>query len=195
MRVEHPLDSTAARVHAKEAGGARAERRRVGEPSEVRGEHADFRHVRDHDEDVVVLGLSDRTEGLRRRALVARKRAMDLDRSIEAGLSQSQDLRGLDGPHQWAGVDPGVGKIDHISAMGLVQATRKGYGKSTPEEQRRTDVTILDVYGNTASVKMMMHDWVDYMHMVKSEGRWKIVNVLWEMSPEAKKKYGIPEDL
>ncbi|UCE59844.1 MAG: nuclear transport factor 2 family protein [Phycisphaerales bacterium] len=90
---------------------------------------------------------------------------------------------------------PGKGKLDNISAMGLVQATRKGYGKATPEDQRRTDVTILDVFGNTASVKMRMHDWVDYMHMVKSGGRWKIVNVLWEMSPEAKKKYGIPEEL
>ncbi|UCE62403.1 MAG: nuclear transport factor 2 family protein, partial [Phycisphaerales bacterium] len=54
---------------------------------------------------------------------------------------------------------------------------------------------ILDVFGNTASVKMRMHDWVDYMHMVKTDGRWMIVNVLWELSPEAKKRYGIPEEL
>lgn len=87
------------------------------------------------------------------------------------------------------------GKIDHISAMGLVQATRKGFGAKTPTEQRRTDVTILDVLGNAASVKMMMHDWVDYLHMVKTDDRWVIVNVLWELTPEAKKKYGMPEEL
>jgi len=89
----------------------------------------------------------------------------------------------------------GKGKIDHISAMGLVQATRKGYGAKTPVDKRRTDVTILDVYGNTASVKLQMHEWIDYMHMVKTDGRWVIVNVLWEMTPEAKKKYRIPEKL
>jgi hypothetical protein len=89
----------------------------------------------------------------------------------------------------------GKGKIDHYSAMGLVQATRKGWGKKTPAEQRRTDVTVLDVFGNAASVKLEMHDWVDYMHMVKTEGRWVIINVLWEFTPEAKKKYGIPESL
>ena len=89
----------------------------------------------------------------------------------------------------------GKGKIDHISAMGLVQAVRKGGGTRTPSEARRTDVTVLDVYGNAASVKMEMHDWIDYLHMSKMGGRWVIVNVLWEFTPEAKKKYGISDDL
>jgi hypothetical protein len=29
-----------------------------------------------------------------------------------------------------------------------------------------------------------MGDWIDYMHMAKSNGRWVIVNVLWEMKPK-----------
>ena len=89
----------------------------------------------------------------------------------------------------------GKGKIDHMSAMSLVQATREGYGTKTPPEQRRTDVTILEVFGNAACVKLEMHDWIDYMHMSKIGGRWVIVNVLWELTPEAKKRYGIPEEL
>ncbi|MHC4696324.1 MAG: nuclear transport factor 2 family protein [Planctomycetota bacterium] len=90
---------------------------------------------------------------------------------------------------------PGVGRMDQFSAMGLVQATREGGGSRTPTDKRRTDVTVLDVFGNAASVKLEMHDWIDYMHMVKTQGRWKIVNVLWEFTPEAKKRYGIPEEL
>ncbi|UCC28968.1 MAG: nuclear transport factor 2 family protein [Phycisphaerales bacterium] len=89
----------------------------------------------------------------------------------------------------------GKGKIDHMSAMALVQATRKGMGAKTPTDQRRTHVTVLDVSGNAASVKLEMHDWVDYMHMSKTQGRWVIVNVLWELTAEAKKKYGIPDEL
>ena len=89
----------------------------------------------------------------------------------------------------------GKGKLDQIDKKGLVEATRKGSGTHTPEDIRRTDVTILDVFGNAATVKLQMHDWVDYMHMVKTQGEWKIVNVLWEMTPEAKKKYGISEEL
>jgi len=89
----------------------------------------------------------------------------------------------------------GKGKLDQMDKKALVDATREGSGKHTPEKMRRTEVTILEVYGNAATVKLMMHDWVDYMHMVKTQGRWKIVNVLWEMTPEAKKKFGIPEEL
>lgn len=89
----------------------------------------------------------------------------------------------------------GKGKLDQIDKQGLVEATRKGSGTHTPEEIRRTDVTILDVYGNAATVKMEMHDWVDYLHLVKTQGQWRIVDVLWELTPEAKKKYGIPEEL
>ena len=89
----------------------------------------------------------------------------------------------------------GKGRIDHMSALTLVQMTRAGHGKSTPAETRRTDVTVLDVTGNAACVKVQMHDWVDYMHMSKMGGKWVIVNVLWEFTPEAKKRYGIPEEL
>ncbi len=89
----------------------------------------------------------------------------------------------------------GKGRIDHMSAMRLVQATRAGAGARTPTDVRRTEVTILDVFGNAASVKLQMHDWIDYMHMSKMGGRWVILNVLWEFTPEAKKKYGISEEL
>lgn len=37
-----------------------------------------------------------------------------------------------------------------------------------------------------------MRDWIDYMHMSKVGGRWVIVNVLWELTPEATKKYATP---
>ena len=87
----------------------------------------------------------------------------------------------------------GRGEIDHIGAMGLVQATRRGGGKKTPGEVRKTKVTILDIFGRAATVKLEMHDWVDYMHLSKVGDRWVIVNVLWEFTPEAKKKYGFPE--
>jgi hypothetical protein len=32
-------------------------------------------------------------------------------------------------------------------------------------------------------VKAEMADWIDYMHMAKVDGRWVIVNVLWETKP------------
>ena len=77
-------------------------------------------------------------------------------------------------------------RLDNMSAMSLVQGTRRGFGKETPKDKQQKDVTILDVYGNAASVKIVASDWIDYLHIAKFNGRWVIVNVLWEMKPETK---------
>ena len=76
-------------------------------------------------------------------------------------------------------------KLDHLSAMTLVQYTRAGYGKKIPKEMQQKDVYILDIYdGKVASVKAVMSGWIDYLHVAKVDGDWKIVNVLWELKPE-----------
>jgi hypothetical protein len=72
------------------------------------------------------------------------------------------------------------------SAMTLVQSTRNGGGKETPPEQMQKDVVILDIFQNAASVRATMSGWIDYMHMAKWNGRWVIVNVLWELKPQAR---------
>ena len=73
--------------------------------------------------------------------------------------------------------------LGHQSAMTLVQSTRRGGGKQTPVAQRRTDVRILDIFGNTASVRVDADSWIDYMHVARWNGRWVIINVLWENRP------------
>lgn len=80
----------------------------------------------------------------------------------------------------------GRSRLEQMSAMGLVQGTRKGFGKDTPKEKQQKDVTILDVYENAASVKVVASDWIDYLHVAKFNGRWVIVNVLWELKPPKK---------
>lgn len=77
-------------------------------------------------------------------------------------------------------------KLDQMSAMSLVLRTRAGYGKETARHRQQKDVVILDVFENTASVKVIAADWIDYLHIVKWNGEWKIINVLWELKPEKK---------
>ncbi len=74
-------------------------------------------------------------------------------------------------------------RLDQMSAMTLVQNTRRGGGSQTPKEKQQKDVTILDVFENAASVKIVASNWIDYLHMAKFNGRWVIVNVLWELKP------------
>ena len=50
----------------------------------------------------------------------------------------------------------------------------------------KKDVIILDVFNKTASVKLIADDWVDYMHIVKINKKWTIVNVLWQFNNSSK---------
>ena len=82
----------------------------------------------------------------------------------------------------------GQSSLGQMTAMRLVQATRGGSGKATPATEQQKDVTILDVLGGAATVKLEMRDWVDYMHIAKLNGKWLIVNVLWEYKPKKDEK-------
>ncbi|HEY8179754.1 MAG TPA: nuclear transport factor 2 family protein [Candidatus Limnocylindria bacterium] len=49
-----------------------------------------------------------------------------------------------------------------------------------PQYDRQIQVRILDVPDKLASVKVVSEPFVDYLHLAKIEGRWWIVNVLYE---------------
>ena len=84
--------------------------------------------------------------------------------------------------------DKSQSMLGQMTAMELVQGTRSGFGKQTPAAEQQKDVTILDLMGGAATVKLEMRDWVDYMHIGKYNGKWVIVNVLWEMKPKKDQK-------
>jgi hypothetical protein len=75
----------------------------------------------------------------------------------------------------------GASRLDQMSALSLVQRTRARAARKTPPEKQEKAVTILDVFRNAASVKVVAADWIDYLHVAKFNGRWVIVNVLWEL--------------
>jgi len=82
--------------------------------------------------------------------------------------------------------DKGRSRLHQMSALGLVQGTRDGGGKDTPKAEQQKDVTVLDVYENAASAKIVASGWIDYLHLARWNGQWKIVNVLWELKPKKK---------
>lgn len=81
--------------------------------------------------------------------------------------------------------DPRNGRssLGQMGALTLINNVRRGGGKETPPDQRRKDVRILDIFGNTASVRIDAATWIDYLQVAKWNGRWVIVNVLWENRP------------
>jgi len=79
--------------------------------------------------------------------------------------------------------DQGRSQLGQMSAMTLILGTRQGGGKDTPVAEQRKDVKILDIYRSAASARIDASGWVDYLHLAKWNGRWVIVNVLWELHP------------
>ena len=73
--------------------------------------------------------------------------------------------------------------VNGMGKSALVNNTARGGGKKTPEARRRKDVVIYDITGNAAVAKLTMSDWVDYLQLVRVDGRWVILNVLWELTP------------
>lgn len=72
---------------------------------------------------------------------------------------------------------------DMIQTMGasvLVNSTSRGFGKSTPADKQQKEVRIYDIFRGSAVARLTMTDWIDYLQLARIEGRWVIVNVLWE---------------
>ena len=67
--------------------------------------------------------------------------------------------------------------VHHLNADYMERSAAKG-----PRRQfaRRCDVTVLDIGDNIASVKVVSEPFIDYLHLTKLDGRWSIVNVLYE---------------
>lgn len=45
------------------------------------------------------------------------------------------------------------------------------------------EIVIFDVLDKTASAKLTAEWGVDYFHLVKLDGKWQIMNVLWQSPP------------
>lgn len=73
-----------------------------------------------------------------------------------------------------------------LSEMGkemLANGTKPENLQHYANTKKLAEVEILDGFGNAATVKLQMNDWVDYMHIVRTENNeWRVINVLWELN-------------
>ena len=117
----------------------------------------------------------------------------DLDAITAAALDYAMSYFEGDGARMEKALHPHLAKrtigeqngrqsLSQMSALELVQIIRGGSGKQVPVAERLHDVQILDVQGDVATLKLTMNGWIDYMHLAKLNGSWKIVNVLWRVT-------------
>lgn len=79
--------------------------------------------------------------------------------------------------------DPRSGRswVDGQGRSRLVTSTAAGGGSATPAEERVAEIAVLDVFRGAAVVRVDATDWIDYLQLVEEDGRWLILNVLWEL--------------
>jgi len=69
--------------------------------------------------------------------------------------------------------------ITPLTSEKLIEYTKQG-GGIKPKDQWGIEVTIFDMLENSATVKIVSVDFIDYAHVAKVDGEWKLLNVLWE---------------
>jgi hypothetical protein len=72
-------------------------------------------------------------------------------------------------------------RLETMSRDEMVAATAKGYGK---RYERPYELTLLDAFGDIATVRVFSSVYMDYLHVARLDDRWLLVNVLWKRRPD-----------
>jgi hypothetical protein len=82
--------------------------------------------------------------------------------------------------------------------IGWNRTLKKEYSRATTKEQMiefatswnksntkfpfnpNNKLTILDIYNRIATVKLVSDNWVEYLHLIKLDGKWSIANLIWQ---------------
>lgn len=94
-----------------------------------------------------------------------------VDRGVHRQLAKRGFSRGPDGSYRESTMS--FAQLRSLAERWNVQ------GRVNPKTARR-EVVVLDLLDKTASAKLVASWGVDYMHLAKYDGEWKIVNVLWQ---------------
>ena len=80
-------------------------------------------------------------------------------------------------------VDPASTELRSLTKERMVELTAAGGGKDErPDGGLRIDVEVVDLYGNIATVVVRSAVYREYLHLVRTDEGWKIVNALWHFT-------------
>jgi len=73
-----------------------------------------------------------------------------------------------------------------MTYAGLIEVAKTWNKAGKLPKDAPKEITIFEVLDQTASAKLVAQWGIDYFHLAKYEGKWKIVNVLWQSPPPKK---------
>ena len=98
------------------------------------------------------------------------------EESMRAALHPELAKRGI-----WYDLQAGAWKLKHLSADELVGYARQGGGSALDDKEKAYEIFLLDVFRDIATVKLVTSPYMEYIHLARINGRWWIVNVLYEL--------------
>lgn len=75
-------------------------------------------------------------------------------------------------------------EIWRVNKAWMVNATGEGRGRIERPNEGRRDITPLDRSETMASVKIVSEKTIDYLHVAKVDGQWRIADVLWDFAEQ-----------
>jgi len=93
----------------------------------------------------------------------------------------------------YVAVIPQTGKfaIGYSTYSGLIEMTRAKVGLMEPEKRKIQGYALL-LNGDVACAKVTSAMFNDFLTMIKVDGQWKIVNVLWVPGPDTPNRPPVP---
>lgn len=71
-------------------------------------------------------------------------------------------------------------RLRHTKSRDMKYWTGVGYGKNLWCDTHNIEIFVLDHYKGISSVKVVTPDYWEYLHLLKIEGKWLIINALYE---------------
>jgi Putative lumazine-binding len=68
--------------------------------------------------------------------------------------------------------------IQEKTGADMVEAIRSQGAADLPTAEKIEKVSVMDISGDIASVKLVTPGWTDYLTLAKSDGHWKILSVV-----------------
>ena len=78
--------------------------------------------------------------------------------------------------------DPAAGTLD-LDELDVLPWLARVSERDPQPYSRDFEVEVLGVYDHMATVAVLSEPFMDYLHLARFDGRWLIVNVLWQERP------------
>ena len=80
--------------------------------------------------------------------------------------------------NDWKTKKDSIHETTYKEMVSFAESWNKSGTKFPPKPSNQA--IILDVYHRIATVKLVSDNWVEYLHLVKTNERWNIINLLWQ---------------